>query len=738
MAKKSKYELTATAVCVGRTGVSVKGLHVCAAELKRRTGFLTNLCIEVTQALVTTHWNRESADAIATGTFMHLVKGEKKPKLKKLAARGYVAVRELGWAQNETEIFVPMESQKEVYLPDRAFRAAEEQAMRLLRNAVHRSTLVDAVIATWPQNAQKRTAEEWQALEDAVTANGLTWSKPEARNRTRAIETFVKTEKRLPKDIFELEEPPNVANEVILAAADKQLVELNRVGPDKAEIILKLPLVARPIKRKDWERVTIAFTIGAHVPLNAPLHTPTLRTVTNLSGKHLLHLDLPFTIITPYPLALTGKTHLGHVRAVGADWGVNSLLTAALGTIDDTRAQTPTVRTDGRSYEYGAQGMAVKLHRLRQESEQLSKRIAHAQTLLESPRVGWRTDDVERNLGRDRIELERVSAKRRNLGREVAWAGASWLVDLALAVGATVIYLEDLATMEGRGHGKKQNVRHSNQVRGLVLTALRHQAAKYGITVVTVPARGTSSMCPRCLSNHKHVPSPDRLTEKGHAWAYCEKCGHSANRDHSAAERIVARGLAGQHSAHLDSNKNWRITKKVDVPVRVTRSKQGSALNHNNPGARTYKTPTARITTKAKNGMSRAKTGSTPKQKISKGIKSQPKINTKTSNTGGSPVRRSVPTAKDMKVSVTQRRVGTSKRPLPLGNTVVKQASGGDTRKVTKEELAQTRNVSVNALKRTTKQGKRRRRAQGRGFHPLSHPTWVGPGVTPLHLTTLG
>src|ERR1039458_2017241 len=115
--------------------------------------------------------------------------------------------------------------------------------------------------------------------------------------------------------------------------------------------------------------------------------------------------------------------------------------------------------------------------------------------------------------------------RRRHLDHELAWAGARWLVDQALANQASVIYAEDLRTMENRGLGKKAHTRCSNAVRSELLKALRHLAKKVGIAVVTVPARGTSALCPRCLKALHHCPSPDRQGENGHKWSWCRHCG---------------------------------------------------------------------------------------------------------------------------------------------------------------------------------------------------------------------
>jgi hypothetical protein len=86
-------------------------------------------------------------------------------------------------------------------------------------------------------------------------------------------------------------------------------------------------------------------------------------------------------------------------------------------------------------------------------------------------------------------------------------------------------------------------------------------AAKAGIAVVTVPARGTSKHCPRCGEGRSvlhHAPAPDRPTERGWKWAICPRCGLSCDRDWAAAERIAARGLLAQAHTRTDRHTGRR------------------------------------------------------------------------------------------------------------------------------------------------------------------------------------
>ncbi|MCW3817458.1 hypothetical protein ONA91_23685 [Micromonospora sp. DR5-3] len=91
-----------------------------------------------------------------------------------------------------------------------------------------------------------------------------------------------------------------------------------------------------------------------------------------------------------------------------------------------------------------------------------------------------------------RDEIRHVSARRSNLNTALAWAAARWAVDQAIASRATVVYVEDLRSLEAKGMGTTLNTRLSQQVRGQIADRMRHLAAETGIAVVTTPARNTS------------------------------------------------------------------------------------------------------------------------------------------------------------------------------------------------------------------------------------------------------
>ncbi|MFC7649702.1 zinc ribbon domain-containing protein [Streptosporangium lutulentum] len=234
--------------------------------------------------------------------------------------------------------------------------------------------------------------------------------------------------------------------------------------------------------------------------------------------------------------------------------------------------------SDGRMLRYDATAISAKLHRLRAHREHLAVERDHYAALLSglcAPDLQWA--DLHTRHARTEADHERICARIRNLNHALARSAARWAVDQVMATGCGVIYLEDLATLEARGR-RRGNARLSGQVRGMVVAAIRHLAAKAGIAVVTVPARGTSKYCPRCgtgTSPLKHVAAPDQPSRAGWKWARCS-CGLSADRDWAAAERIVARGLLGQAHTRTDRATGHR-TITIVVEGNVARARRPRA-----------------------------------------------------------------------------------------------------------------------------------------------------------------
>ncbi|MGP4050452.1 zinc ribbon domain-containing protein [Streptomyces sp. 2A115] len=266
------------------------------------------------------------------------------------------------------------------------------------------------------------------------------------------------------------------------------------------------------------------------------LHLPTLRLA---GGK--VRADLAYTHAVPK----TSRT--GHTVALGVDWGLNTLLSAGTARLHGDGQITAR----GHGAQFRAAGVLARQHRLRRLSEYLHAKADQYQRLI--------GDTTRHSLtGRHEVlreEIRQVCDRRSNLNDALAWAAARWTVDQAIAAQATVIYLENLRSMEAKGMGRTTNTRLSQTVRGQIADRMRHLAAEVGIAVVTVPPRNTSRHCPRCLTPLRHRKAPDRPTAPGWKWAVCPDragCGWQGDRDHGAWQRIAARGLAHQAKTVTD------------------------------------------------------------------------------------------------------------------------------------------------------------------------------------------
>ncbi|MER5757127.1 transposase, partial [Streptomyces sp. NPDC002088] len=444
--------LMATATCTAFGGVlESSGERVGQGVLFERVGFLAELSRGLTGALVASRWDEASLDVLAAGVDE---RGEVLP------SKGWMAMRRLNWPQDVTP-------PAGVYVSDRVRRGAEEYAARTLRLALHRRAIVTAVLATWPADPRRRSEAEWSALRKLLPA-GV--SGAEIRNRTRQIRAYAAGHGKLPAGLCVLEGPPQVAPQVLLAAMDRQQVTLVRVDETTARLRLKLPLNAVPATGRDWAWHVIDIRLPGTVTTDAVLHTPTLRPTPQ--GR--IAVDLPDSRPAP-PVKASG-----HAVALGFDWGVNTLLTGVLGRLTG-KGQSKRVVTDGRPLVFDATTVSAALHRLRGVREHLAAKRDHHWALadgLGSPHLRW-----GEYLDRARVlEVEhgRVCARIRHLNHALAWAAAGWAVDQAAALGASVIYLEDLTTLEAHGH-RRGNARLSGQVRGMVAEAIGHLGARAGI-----------------------------------------------------------------------------------------------------------------------------------------------------------------------------------------------------------------------------------------------------------------
>ncbi|WP_371545968.1 transposase [Streptomyces sp. NBC_00554] len=518
---------TACARGLLRAAVDEKSGEVLSAVvLVERVGWAADLVSGMVAALLTEHWNAADVDVLACG---------EDAGGRALPSNAWMALRRLGWTVGPAE---------GIRANDRIVRMAQETAGWTLRSVKWRADLTGAVIETWPADPAKRTSEEWDAVREAVLG-GRVLPSTAIKSRTRQIAAFVKRHGRMPGDVFELEAAPRVARMLLLSACDGQQATIERTD-DPIRALLRLQLPTRPDPRSyaDWTWVACRIALPPTIPASAVLHLPTLRLH---QGK--VRADLAYTHAVPKP------QRSGHVIALGVDWGLNTLLSAGAARLHNDG----TITALGAGAMFRAAGVLAKQHRLRRLSEHLHAKADHYQQLIGRAEHHHLTSRYAVLAE----EIRRVCDRRSNLNDALALAAARWAVDQAIAAGASVIYVEDLRSMEARGMGRTHNTRMSQQVRGQIVDRMRHLAAETGIAVVTVPARNTSKHCPQCLVPLRHRKAPDRPTAPGWKWARCGACGWQGDRDQGAWQRIAARGLTHQTKTATDRTSGAMVIRAV-------------------------------------------------------------------------------------------------------------------------------------------------------------------------------
>lgn len=530
-AESGKAARTASARALIRGGVDEQtGEVLTTAVLASRVGWCTALVSGMAARLLASHWNARDVEALGAG-----VDAVGQP----LPAAAWTALRRLGWAASAPD---------GVVVNDRIARMAQEQAGRTLRSARWRVELTNAVLAIWPAEPLKRTGEEWEAVRGAISG-GEHLPSSVFKARTRQVLRFLAAEGRLPTDMFQLESPPRAARLLLLSACDCQQATIERSGTDTGRALLRLQLPARsdPRSYRDWSWVACPITLPPTVPSGAVLHLPTLRLA---NGK--VCADVAFTHAVP------ASRRAGHMVALGVDWGLNTLLSAGAARLNGDG----TITAVGSGAQYRAAGVLAKQHRLRRQGEHLHAKASHYDRLI--------AGDDQHPLNAKRAvltaEIRQVSERRSNLNDALARSAARWAADQAIAAGASVIYLEDLRSMEASGMSRTLNTRLSQTVRGQITSWLRHLAGEVGIAVVSVPARGTSRQCPRCLAPLRHATAPDKPDQRGWKWAICPSphCGWQGDRDQGAWQRIAARGLTHQRATTTDRSSGTMTVRAID------------------------------------------------------------------------------------------------------------------------------------------------------------------------------
>ncbi|TQC46774.1 transposase [Rhodococcus sp. WS4] len=493
-------------------------------DVDTRVGWLLDLITAAGGELVSRLWQPATFDVLAAGCDR---------QDRRLPAQGHVAATRLGWTPHYPE---------GIYVPSRVTRVVTAQVMATLRTLAYRDNAIAALSARFDPATGVVAPPTGSA--DHVSAGF-------ARGVLRQLVACARVEGsragRL--RITDVQGPPQIAAMARLSAADRQLAQIAVTGRELV-LTVKLPTSPAPAGRAQWRSIRLTAAIPEHLHGRAitDWHLPTL----GLDRRGLLWRCAATELVPA--LDLDSAT-----MAVGVDWSPSTLGAAA------TATENPEgLLSDYRGWTYDDRGLGIKLARLQTEGQLLHRKAARLTQLAATAEPEVRAQLEEKIAVLD-AHRTAVGVKRGKINRELAFHFARQVTDYATDTQAQVIAVEDLTTLETRGHGRVNNNRAAQSARRQAVAALAHTAAGAGITVVSVPARGSSALCPGC---DEPLARPG-----GYHDAWCARCRVGGNRDHVAGVNLAKRALLGKGKATSRRGQMPAIRVAEHAPVRKCRDK---------------------------------------------------------------------------------------------------------------------------------------------------------------------
>ncbi len=279
-------------------------------------------------------------------------------------------------------------------------------------------------------------------------------------------------------------------------------------------------------------RLTLPACVVERLKAGEPM-APTLRELVKPDGSRVAVLDVIVQVKHP-PLADWSQVE----RVLGFDWGVHTLLTAAILQHNPADPEHPIQIS--RPLFLNTGGLDGHQARTRRQ-------IDH----LKAARERLATDDPSRSVYEEEIRRCWRLYEARN--RELAHLAANLLLLFASVWGCRVICGERLSTLKatGRGRGVRgrwRNWRNNTTIRAEIWHILRYKCHLLGIRFRSETPDGTSHTCPHCGEPARtyRSPRPEHRAKavKWGRWLLCAHCGFNADRDYCAALNIARLGIA--------------------------------------------------------------------------------------------------------------------------------------------------------------------------------------------------
>ncbi len=462
---------------------------------------------------------------------------------------------------NEKRVILTTSQGKPVYLPSRIRRCIAEQVGRILRSqAIRKQCYFDVL-----RIVQITGVEE--NLDSLVRTVAFTLANFEGKYYRWALirqtlRTFRRYYYQLGLDLSVLKQfpytavvTPQIRSFILPYSPDEGQVIQYDWQPEKdpftIRISLKVPQCAQPSQRSHWTWQECILSIPAQIhqrisSSTSKLCAPTLRYLTLKSGLTLPFLECAwsFNPDTQHNVQLqTQYSALQANRVLATDLGVINLTTSVICEAG-SQLSTPLFWSPS--------------HTVLQKIDSLYHHIARLQRKLDRYLVNWY------GQGKRQQELERLYRKLNRYREEILHLASNQLLKTALKWGCKTIVLEDLRTYQPPKHKRKLSRKLSNWLRGALYDILKYKAKHFGIRIVRVNPRWTSSYCPRCGAKGEKISDPrSRHAIQRGRFFQCSACCYLADRDYIAAINIyrVYQELR---------NKRFRLKSAKPVPYMAT------------------------------------------------------------------------------------------------------------------------------------------------------------------------
>jgi hypothetical protein len=284
--------------------------------------------------------------------------------------------------------------------------------------------------------------------------------------------------------------------------------------------------------RKEPIKLPLPACVVERLKAGRPL-APTLRELLKPDGSRVVVLDVTMQV---KQAALANWTQVG--RVLGFDWGVNTLITAAIYQHNPANPEHPIQIS--RPLFVNTGGLDGHQARTRRQIDQLKA-------------VRDRLEALDPRRARYEEEIRRCWRLYEARNRELAHLAANLLLLFASVWGCSLICGERLSTLKSTGRGKGvrgrwRNWRNNATIRSEIWHILRYKCHLLGIRFRSETPDGTSHTCPHCGKPAQTYRSPRKEHRsdpvKWGRWLCCTHCGYNADRDYCAALNIARLGIA--------------------------------------------------------------------------------------------------------------------------------------------------------------------------------------------------